>query len=37
MIAKWSGKTTARSKDDKKDWMYNISKGVEKSIYYNKE
>jgi hypothetical protein len=38
MIANWSGKTTSRTKDpkkDKKDWMKNISKGVPNSIYYS--
>ena len=34
MIAQWSGKTTARTKDEKKDWMHSITKGVSSSIYY---
>ena len=38
MIAKWSGKTTARTKDsDTKNWMQSVTKGVSNSIYYTTE
>jgi len=34
LISEWPGKIVKPDDKKKKNWMYNLTKGVEKSIYY---